>query len=81
MRRPSCGQEKPEEASFCNSCGSRIEAACAKCGRTNLPGSSFCNGSGSKLTGAGPATGTPTPTPVPGLPAAFAGGGIRYNAS
>ena len=44
-----CGQDNPETAKFCNSCGMALSEACSKCGHANPPSSRFCNGCGSSL--------------------------------
>jgi class 3 adenylate cyclase/predicted ATPase len=49
VRCPSCGREHATDASFCNSCGTKLVSGCPHCGRTNPPGSSFCNGCGNVL--------------------------------
>ena len=85
MRCPSCDQENPDGARFCNSCGAALESACPNCQRTNPAASAFCNGCGQSLSeSASPATpdapppsATPTPAPAPALPASFAAG--RYS--
>jgi class 3 adenylate cyclase len=75
MRCPSCGQENPSEARFCNACGSVLEASCSSCGQVSPPASAFCNHCGAPLREAS-SPHTPTPQPTPALPASLAAG--RY---
>jgi class 3 adenylate cyclase/tetratricopeptide (TPR) repeat protein len=49
---PSCHQENPSGARFCNGCGTGLETTCAACGLINPSGSRFCNGCGQRLAGA-----------------------------
>ena len=49
MKCPKCQHENPEDASFCNKCGQKLELHCPECGKGNPPDSSFCNGCGHKL--------------------------------
>lgn len=49
MKCPKCQFENPEEASFCNDCGSKLELACPECGKVNPLGSKFCNQCGQRL--------------------------------
>ena len=49
MKCPKCQHENPEDASFCNGCGHKLELACPECGKVNRPGSMFCNGCGQDL--------------------------------
>ncbi|MDZ4278138.1 MAG: protein kinase, partial [Dehalococcoidia bacterium] len=76
MRCSSCGRENPDDASFCNACGSPLAPSCPGCGRTSPHGSSFCNRCGTQLAPPGPSAAAPAPEPAPALPASFAGG--RY---
>jgi len=50
MKCPKCQRENPDDAKFCNECGSKIEAICPSCGKINPPGSRFCNGCGGNIT-------------------------------
>ena len=50
MRCIKCQFENPEEAKFCNECGSKLELVCSGCGKVNPPGSKFCNEFGHPLT-------------------------------
>jgi class 3 adenylate cyclase/tetratricopeptide (TPR) repeat protein len=50
MKCPKCQHENPDEARFCNACGSKLEITCAECGKSNPPGSRFCNACGQTLT-------------------------------
>src|SRR6266496_6754019 len=42
MTCPRCQHENPIDATFCDECGARLEAACAACGEPNRPGAKFC---------------------------------------
>ncbi len=77
MQCPSCNRENPEDAAFCNGCGSPLELLCGECGRANPASSGFCNGCGSALFGGVTPDRTPTPEPAPTLPSSLAGG--RYD--
>ncbi|HEY5625945.1 MAG TPA: protein kinase [Dehalococcoidia bacterium] len=77
MQCPSCNRDNPEDAAFCNGCGSPLELRCAECGRVNPTSSGFCNGCGSALFGGVTPDRTPTPEPSRALPSSFAGG--RYD--
>ena len=46
MRCPQCQHENPFGATFCNSCGARLELVCPACKHTNVAGSRFCNSCG-----------------------------------
>jgi len=39
---PSCQHENAAEATFCDECGARLEAACPSCGEPNRGGAKFC---------------------------------------
>jgi class 3 adenylate cyclase/tetratricopeptide (TPR) repeat protein len=55
---PSCGQESPDDASFCGECGASLARVieCPSCGRENPPEQRFCHGCGHSITaGAAPA--------------------------
>jgi len=49
---PSCGQENPAGARFCNGCGMTVEGLCPRCGKANPAGSRFCNSCGGPLQAA-----------------------------
>jgi hypothetical protein len=39
----ACGQQLPEQAAFCFSCGAAVVApGCASCGAELVPGAAFC---------------------------------------
>jgi class 3 adenylate cyclase/tetratricopeptide (TPR) repeat protein len=49
MKCPRCQHENPVDATFCDECGARLEAACAACGEANRPGAKFCRKCGQPL--------------------------------
>src|SRR5712691_10066529 len=49
MTCPRCQHENPVDATFCDECGARLEAACAACGEPNRPGAKFCRKCGQPL--------------------------------
>jgi len=49
MKCPKCQFNNPEEAKFCNECGSKLEITCSACGKINPIGSKFCNECGQDL--------------------------------
>ena len=49
MTCPRCQHENPVDATFCDQCGARLEAACAACGEPNRPGAKFCRKCGHAL--------------------------------
>jgi class 3 adenylate cyclase len=51
MRCPGCQHENPNDAVFCQECGTRLEAACAGCGTPTQLGAKFCKKCGQRLSG------------------------------
>ncbi|MCH6562311.1 MAG: AAA family ATPase [Myxococcales bacterium] len=51
MPCPTCQQENPSGARFCNGCGASFELACPGCERPNPQSASFCNACGRPLQG------------------------------
>ena len=49
MQCPGCRHENPVDATFCDECGARLEAACAACGEPNRSGAKFCRRCGQTL--------------------------------
>src|SRR5215470_12270812 len=49
MRCPSCNSQNPEDAKFCNACGTSMPRRCPACGATNRTIAKFCNGCGAAL--------------------------------
>jgi len=49
MKCSKCRLDNPQDAKFCNGCGSKLERPCLHCGKANPPGSRFCNECGQKL--------------------------------
>jgi ribosomal protein L40E len=44
-----CDGSNPEDAIFCNKCGSKISTSCVSCGARNPSDSTFCNKCGVKF--------------------------------
>src|SRR5713101_1482361 len=44
-----CQHENPVDATFCDECGARLEAACGACGEPNRPAAKFCRKCGQPL--------------------------------
>jgi len=49
MKCPKCQFENPEDAKFCNECGSKLEIACSSCGKINSLSNKFCSECGHKI--------------------------------
>src|SRR5262245_215333 len=49
MRCPSCDSENPEDAKFCDTCGTALPRRCPACGAPNRTTAKFCNGCGAAL--------------------------------
>jgi ribosomal protein L40E len=49
MECPRCHAQNPDDASFCDECGSRIEVKCPSCGEPNRPSAKFCRKCGKGL--------------------------------
>ena len=49
MQCPECKFDNPDEAKFCNECGSSQKMLCPSCNNLNPPNSKFCNECGGKL--------------------------------
>lgn len=49
MECSNCQHENPNEALFCNSCGTELDIACPSCAKANPAGSRFCNSCGAAL--------------------------------
>ncbi len=63
MNCPSCSQDNPQDAKFCNQCGASLAVSCPGCGHESPPGSRFCNQCGHQLTAS---TQSPTEIETPG---------------
>lgn len=66
MECPRCHAQNPDDASFCDECGSRIEAKCLSCGEPNRPSAKFCRKCGKHIAavadaGARPQANSETP--------------------
>jgi hypothetical protein len=59
MRCPSCGQDYPQGASFCEECGAKLQPTCPSCGSEVRGGARFCRSCGAVLT--------PPPTAPPSV--------------
>ena len=54
MKCKKCGAENLDDAKFCSSCGSRLDAKyCQKCGKVNPDNAKFCNYCGNLLDSEG----------------------------
>src|SRR5262245_1282901 len=51
MTCPRCRHENPNDAVFCQECGTRLEAACSSCGTPNQLGGRFCKKCGQRGSG------------------------------
>src|SRR5215475_11780010 len=49
MRCPSCNSQNPEDAKFCDACGTSMPRRCPACGATNRTTAKFCNECGAAL--------------------------------
>ena len=63
MRCPHCEHTSPDDSTFCEACGARLERVCSACGAAASPGARFCRGCGAALE----ANGAPAP-PGPATP-------------
>ena len=59
MQCSQCQRENPEDAKFCNQCGTPFAPQCSSCGRENASDAKFCNQCATPL-----ARPTPVPSPV-----------------
>jgi hypothetical protein len=48
---PSCGRRNPNDAKFCEACGTGLMRRCPECDRENALGVRFCGGCGSDVPG------------------------------
>jgi adenylate cyclase len=63
-----CATENPAGASFCMSCGSRLQERCPSCGAEIQPGANFCGTCGTALAASDAGSGAAAPA-VPGAAA------------
>ena len=49
MRCVSCGADNPDDASFCESCGTRVSSTCRRCGHRGSATAQFCAACGASL--------------------------------
>ena len=63
MRCPSCNQDNPDDASFCEECGAKLELICPACKASVSPGARFCKKCGTAIgpTNAAPSTTVASP--------------------
>jgi class 3 adenylate cyclase len=54
MTCPGCRAQNPEDARFCEECGTRLALACPQCGAEISPGKKFCRSCGAALSGRAP---------------------------
>jgi hypothetical protein len=75
MKCPKCGQEIPDDSTFCVQCGSPVtpspsqptvpaQPACPRCGAPLKPGAAFCSVCGAPVGGSGATPPAPAPTPL-----------------
>src|SRR5262249_55613116 len=50
MTCPQCRVQNPEDARFCEECGTRLALACPQCGTEVGPGKKFCRSCGTALS-------------------------------
>src|SRR6516165_10252003 len=51
---PSCNHDNPDDASFCEKCGAKLELACPACKASVSPGALFCKKCGTAIGAAQP---------------------------
>ena len=49
MRCPSCNHDNPDDASFCEECGAKLELVCPACKASVSPGARFCKKCGTAI--------------------------------
>ena len=49
MRCPSCNHDNPDDASFCEECGAKLELICPACRASVSPGARFCKKCGTAI--------------------------------
>ncbi|HSR58218.1 MAG TPA: zinc ribbon domain-containing protein, partial [Candidatus Binataceae bacterium] len=54
MHCAKCGTDNPADASFCEHCGTRLEALCPSCKSPISAGARFCKKCGASLTSPAP---------------------------
>jgi len=76
MKCPQCGKDNPENAKFCNECGSTfpVDIHCSQCGHVNPQGSKYCNECGQSFVDQQSAKAPSKPSSIE--PTSFASG--RY---
>ena len=60
---PSCQHGNREQATFCESCGARLERICARCGNELRPAAQFCDACGLSVASGAELSSAPTPVP------------------
>jgi len=63
MKCPRYQHENPDDAVFCQECGTRLEAACPGCGTANQLGAKFCKKCGQPMATTPPAAVAKFPSP------------------
>ena len=63
MECPRCGATNPDDANFCDECGSTLDKVCGSCGHSNRDKAKYCGkcGVGLEAPGAGQAKASSTP--------------------
>lgn len=54
MLCPNCNNTNPDDARFCNTCGTKLPTPCPNCGHRNPSESKFCNNCGQALSESSP---------------------------
>jgi hypothetical protein len=60
-----CQSENPPNATFCDTCGARLETACPNCGEPNRRTAKFCRNCGQAINQTATSTPTQTTTETP----------------
>jgi len=74
MRCPSCNNDNPADASFCEGCGTKLELICAACKASVSPGARFCKKCGTAIGPTKAAASTTVSSPKSQIIVAIDGG-------
>ena len=75
MRCPSCNHDNPDDASFCEECGAKLELVCPACKASVSPGARFCKKCGTAIGPTKAAASTTVASPKSQIPVAADGAG------